>query len=446
MTENIGPYRRSARSSANEIMKLLQESGSNASNQVSTELASLVRTEWALGPLMTMWSQSLTDEQLVEFRPAAKIAVRALSLTHNSGHSEEVTDTADLMAACETEFLDEIDSAAANFTFGDTERHGLMRISGRGLQTAYDAESLVENLHPSLAIIIHALENGLAPSDSFAVEDFPILSRVPAGDDMRRMWAGIALRLFWAALLISKSNATDPYGVTPFTPGSFIHMMMNDSVLHLNEAEMGSLLNVPPAWSHIANISALTAHPWPKYRDGVLSSPALILDSLAPWILAELHINDRWGPAVSSLFEERTVSLLRSHGFTAGSVSDRGVWDTTGPVETFSSIRAALSDSPPPGEIDVLAVRSNSLFLVECKSVLALAKPDNVAKKLGVPTEWQSKLRKKKDYLNSILRQNVDLSLIVVEGATALSDPSDSELPILTLEVLEDMLDAERDG
>lgn len=82
---------------------------------------------------------------------------------------------------------------------------------------------------------------------------------------------------------------------------------------------------------------------------------------------------------VTKPFEDEIVAFMRASGFTAGAVSEDGVWTT-------QNGRVVLS-TPPPGEIDCLAVNADGQTLVLEAKVLSFpytsAGLANVLAKLG---------------------------------------------------------------
>ena len=64
---------------------------------------------------------------------------------------------------------------------------------------------------------------------------------------------------------------------------------------------------------------------FPLHESGphYVTSARLVVDSIAPWILRQVHDLGFWKFAVSLPFEQKIIATLQEHGFTAGPVEKR---------------------------------------------------------------------------------------------------------------------------
>lgn len=123
---------------------------------------------------------------------------------------------------------------------------------------------------------------------------------------------------------------------------------------------------------------------------------------------------------LSGPFERRVQEIMRTMGFRAGTVTEKGTW------QSDVVMNLGASAGPPPGEIDVLAVRDDGLVMViECK-VLAMPHNEermrNLLGKLGTDDAEliHAKLRRKREWVRRVAPQLIprfegELGLIVLD-------------------------------
>ena len=241
------------------------------------------------------------------------------------------------------------------------------------------------------------------------------------------IWLALYLRL---SLIVHVLRPPSKPQIEPILEGFYTQIY--------NEIGESTVLGYPEVRSLLLwHEGEIAAHPVVESAGSLWTSPYLLMDSLAPWLLREIQRTTLREQVISQPFEDNVVQLLRDHGFKAGPVNERGTWTTQEGTEHLHC------DEPLPGQIDVLAVRDDGVFVLECKSIFSMGALRNIAEKLGPNShDWRGKLRRKRDWATNALQRRVDLSMVIVEGiSTYVSEHElEADVPLITEDMLADLL------
>lgn len=390
------------------------------------ELVETIDSEWSAPVLLAAWD-SLRSESREEsaVRPHIKNALELLLHSSSTGPKRSLSELASLVSACWLLQEETTRSAAPHWSYGEV----LVEISGQNLTTAKDAEGIVKNgLLETIQSIASILTYKTNPSSVLPRNLFPHLALMPATGEARQIWRSLYLRL---SLIIHTSNGTVEPGIQPisdyFTSQIYSPTDVSD-IFNIKDAET---LLLPPGGD-------MAAYPVVQGAGTLWTSSYLLLDSIAPWLLQAIEKSKRLRKRViSQAFEDLVVEILRTSGFEAGPVTDKGVW-------CFGSAKKRIGDPEDlAGEIDVLAIRDSDVFLLECKSIYSMGRFNNIAEKLAPSTyEWRSLLNRKRSWIEKTLNRKVDLSLIVVEGLIYYSSQeAEADPPLVPIEAFKDLIE-----
>ncbi|MCT1363812.1 MULTISPECIES: hypothetical protein [unclassified Microbacterium] len=420
-----------ARRDAEELSRVLEKRREDETVDLellrgrSAELAASIDSDWASVVLLAVWNS--LREPTEPARPHVKRALELLQRMPDSGSSRALVDLANLVSACWLSHEADMTELAPIWQSSDPDQAVTILISGASLPTTIDARSLMSDVAGSIRAIAEILSLQSDPGEMFSAGDFPHLSRLPASGEARPIWLALYLRM---SLIIR---------LAPFEPGiaslseqfsTQLYSETGESIV-LGYAEITSLL--------ISLEDEVASYPVISSAGACWTSCYLLADSLAPWLLAAIQQTTLREHVISQPFEDKVVSLLRSHGFRAGSVDANGTWTTQSGKERLHC------DEKNPGQIDVLATRDDGVFVLECKSIFSMGRIRNIAEKLGLDSHsWRTTLGKKREWVEKALRRDADLSLVVVEGIQAYTSEQEwkGESPLITFETLSQLLDA----
>lgn len=420
-----------ARRDAEELSRVLERRREDETVDVdllrgrSAELAASIDSDWASVVLLAVWN-SLRDPT-EPARPFVKRALELLQRMPDKGSSRALVDVANLVSACWLSHEADMTDLAPIWQSSDPDQTVAILISGASLPTTADALSLMNDVHGSIRAVAEILSLQSDPGELFSAEDFPHLSRLPASGEARPIWLALYLRMS----LIIRLAPFEP-DIAPLSEqfSTQVYSETGESIV-LGHAEITSLL--------ISREDEVAAYPVISSAGVCWTSCYLLADSLAPWLLAAIQQTTLREHVISQPFEDKVVSLLRSHGFRAGSVDDKGTWTTQWGKERLRG------DERIPGQIDVLATRDDGVFVLECKSIFSMGRIRNIAEKLGPDSHsWRTTLGKKRKWVEKALHRDADLSLVVVEGIQTYASAQEweRESPLITFETLTQLLDA----
>ncbi|MEI3847066.1 MULTISPECIES: hypothetical protein [unclassified Microbacterium] len=389
------------------------------------ELAAEIDSEWASIVLLAFWNSLRAPGDAV--RPHVKRALELLQRKPGTGRSRALTDLAELVSSCWLRHEADAQDLAALWTSTEPDRAVTIQISGARLPTAGDARALVSDLSRSIMAIAEIVSHRTDPGDVLPAARFPHLSRLPATGEAEPIWLALYLRL---SLIIR---------LAPWDP-ELAPISEQFSTQIYSETGQSRVLGYPEARTLLINSDEeVAAYPVIDSAGACWTSSYLLADSLAPWLLSAIQRTDLRERVISQPFEDKVVEHLRAHGFTAGPVDRSGTW-TTQTGREHLPLGAQL-----PGQIDVLAIRGDALFVLECKSIFSMGKIRNIAEKLGPDShEWRTRLRRKRDWCERSLGRDVDLAMIVIEGIdTYMSERElEVETPLVTFDLLSEMLES----
>ncbi len=107
---------------------------------------------------------------------------------------------------------------------------------------------------------------------------------------------------------------------------------------------------------------------------------------------------------VSNPFETDVIEVFRRHGFVAGEVGENAIWHTQHKHKNLFE----LSNSHPPGQLDLLAVHPNGYVIIgECKVLkmpMLFSQFRNLIKKVGETDDesFHSKLKRKQQWVDGM--------------------------------------------
>lgn len=391
----------------------------------SVELAAGIDSDWASIVLLAFWNSLRGPKEIV--RPHVKRALELLQQRSRTGSSRALTDVAELISSCWLSHEADAMELAPIWTSTVPDQTVTILISGSSLPTAIDAVSLMSDISRSIAAIAEVISNKTDPGELFPANRFPHLSKLPATGEAGPIWLALYLRI---SLIIR---------LAPFEP-ELAPISETFSTQIYSELGSSSVLGYPEIRSLLLNHEEeIAAYPVVDSVGVCWSSSYLLADSIAPWLLAEIQRTSLRERVISQPFEDKVVELLRVHGFKAGSVDDNGTWTTQAGKERLHC------DERLPGQIDVLATRDDTVFVLECKSIFSMGRIRNIAEKLGPDShDWRTKLDKKRGWSEKALGLEVDLSMIIVEGIEVYASELESEveIPLVTFELLSAMLDS----
>jgi hypothetical protein len=405
---------------------------------------------WAIPILIALWTSSLTIDELILIRPSIKLGIAYL-VRFGNGNSRSQAGLSDLIWKCFSDLEAEGDELANAWLAANPASKGnnkRFEITGAGFQTTADARGIVDLGIDGAIYSLHMVLSGQLPPESVA-RFAPHLARVPIEHVGRRIWLGVYLRI---RLIFTIGQLHDVGSTLTLLPSCFwgqSYLQIGDSshTIAFKMEDIAELVEYSVRGYGLSAVSEeLVAFPLVRSGEFYATSVPLLLDSIAPYMLAEIHKRGLWETSISSLFEESVISLLHSHGFVAGSVSENGNWNIASSEVRVVAIADKLRNSQKdygygnPGQIDVLAYRENAVFLIECKSIFGLRNARNLVSEFSATDAagWHQKLTMKRRWLEHVLGRKVDLALILMEGAKALdSDTRGKEVILANLELLE---------
>jgi hypothetical protein len=415
-------------------------------------VAGAIDQQWAVPALVAAWDATLAGREFAAGRPEIKRALVSVLRHSQSSGSRATGDLFMLLGAAHEAYATESELFVGPWNSAleaapEQDRSLYLRIAGDELQTAPDAAGLVRfGLINAITRLAEILDGSVAPA---ALADIaPVLSRVPVTAITRDLWFGVYMRL---AVLVS----IELLGTGPPDGGLIVlpQRFYNQASLFAEGEMLGTVsataedirrvLSSSPAGINGRDAeSVITMFPLHESGPHYVTSARLVVDSIATWILRQVHDLKFWKSAVSLPFEQKIIATLQEHGFTAGPVKENGHWKTDNESAATKNLQRTLemAESKPPGEIDVLAYRKDGLFLIEAKSILGLGR--NVTDRLG-PADleaWRSKLQAKARWLSDQGLQP-DLTCIVLEGVGYLSGTeANSTVPIVPLALFDDIV------
>ncbi|BBH70684.1 hypothetical protein ACTI_73690 [Actinoplanes sp. OR16] len=427
---------------------LLQRSSGN--DQSASTIAAELDSAWAIPLLVLAWDGTLSGYGGPQIRPAIKEAIHALKKTMETGSSRSEQKVSDLIVACAMKIEERASLLEGRAGVeGSDELVAMLRVTGAKLHTSPDVNTLLSGgLGRALGIISGVLSERIHPPD--LADELPLLSRLPMTPATREIWHGIYLRLLLPILLedVDSDSASNlKISRYPFNWASIIQAtgQMTPAVINNDDIQRSLSLDSPPP-DNVAD-SHLTAYPIHRIQERFVTSIALILDSIAPWLQIQIENHQLGEKMISKPFEDQVIATMRRKGFIAGEVTDGGVWEhgCDHPSESISQISKALraaAKAQQVGQIDVLAVRTDGIFLIECKTMAGTGSVYSMSRRsiTGDAKKWHLKARKKKAWLEEALGRPVDLSLIVVSGLDLLRTSSESDgALIVSPEILEEI-------
>jgi hypothetical protein len=463
--------RRQAIETARELLGDLETEQPDLSGVPSAPLPAL-DPGWALPALVSAWSLTMGQDD-APWRPAIKAAVIALKNSTTAGTSRSRRVLGDVVRAHGRGVSDELRSYGANWVSSDdndASPSGTLKAVGRSIQTAQDASGLIRMGLTNAVAHLRPFAHGEGDPSSFA-STAPHLAQIATG--ARTVWVGLYLR--FAALYSILTHNTElgveerPHTALAVLPRDFRTSMRvlldgEDAYAGITDDDVTTLLAGESSWSY-EDEAMLSAFPLISVGDDSwVTSIALLLDSIAPFLLLAIKDTNQWEAAMAAPFERSVISFLNDLGFVAGEVSKSGFWDAhlpqsrhqtgTGPTQPFvEQVRKELqrrntgrpTNGSLAGQVDVLATDGRDWFVFECKSIMATASPRNVTERVSLldSEEWRSKLRAKVVWIESQLRLRVALSAVVIEGIEYVAESEfDANPPVVTFDVLREALAA----
>jgi hypothetical protein len=300
-----------------------------------------------------------------------------------------------------------------------------LRSSGSTLQLAADAVEL--GWSPNLAALARVVD-GADPK--IELSQLPHLKAVPTGARYQRLWRGLYLR-YAVMRSVIRFNGNIDAGTIATLPRRFFSQTMfvggesPASVIFTSDDIRDLLVASRLSGKPGQDDRELTAYPLHPAGIGYVTSQALIVDSIAPWLQQTILELDLWSPVVSEPFEQAMLNVLRRHGFVAGGVDEGGHWDLPEalahyPPEVQTIAESLARHGGSPGEIDALGWHEEfgQLVLLECKSINSIGNLQSVASTLSAADAqgWRSKLGKKAEWIASACGVDPVLSCVVLEG------------------------------
>jgi hypothetical protein len=360
-----------------------------------------------------------------------------LLTSERNGSSRAYASLRQLLRACQDEAASEASRASSGWSAALEEVSPLsgsdllvrVELTGEHMQTARDANGLLDlGFARSLRVLASVL-NGVG--DPALLRDHaPHLALVPPVGPGREIWLGVYLRL---ALLVSieRFNPRGDGGSLAVLPQEFYNQgffgdSAGESSVVLTSQDIRRL--AVPAGAELGPMGdeAVVANPLIPAGDYYVTSRAIVLDSIAPWLMANIERSGFWQQAVGDVFEAEVQSLLRAHGFVAGEVTQGGHWrhgsTDPGAVEIARRLAGHGARSGLSGQIDVLAVRDDAIFVLECKSISTMARAMNTTGKLSPEDQdaYRSKLRTKVRWVRDAVGREIAIAFVVVEGAAVI--------------------------
>jgi len=406
--------------------------------------------EFAIPALALLWSRSVVDDSLDTARPAIKRSILTLLEPNYEGHGRAYGDIVALVARSRQQLAHEEEQFATSAA-QENDRLALFS-EGQYLQTVTDAHALLRMPVGARILAVSRILMGVAEPSSLG-PDFPHLRRVPSS--ARDFWAGLHLRLA-LPLLIARFNRTDPGTHLALLPRMFdllVAVPDHDGPpgIRYTSAEIQLGLAGRREWGVARGEAALTAFPLlPVGDDLCVTSEALLADSLAPFMLEAIRLEDQWETAIAQPFEDEINQFFVSRVFVSGPVSATGRWHPSGPgAESWErEVNRQLASRPDlpslAGQIDVLAIGPQGCIVVECKSVSAMTRFQNTFGRVSPDDaeSWRSKLLAKVEWLQARLHQGVAWSAVVVEGVLYLNEAeARATVPVLPFELLKSAID-----
>lgn len=414
--------------------------------------AGAIDRTWAVPALISAWNATLVGRELPTERSAIKRALVSVLRNSELNGTRSVRDLVQLLAAARQE--DEVEMRSISSAWSgalevqrDDEQFLYLGAIGSEMQTAADAYGLAAlGIFSAASLLAEILDGSASPNELADIA--PVLSRVPVTESTRDMWFGVYMR-FAVLASIRRFALGQEAGDVSVLPREFYNQasfLSEGSLLRTVSATAEDIRRVlSPPFTQVATSAAesvITTYPLHESGPYYVTSVALVLDSIAPWILRQVFDLGLWEPAISRPFEEKIIAMLERHGFAAGAVRTSGYWETPTHSAATASLRHTLgrAETRLPGQIDVLAYRDDALFLIEAKSLAAFGRNISDGLSPADARAWRAGLQAKADWLLH-LGLRPDLTLIVIEGVAYLSSTEiDEAISLVPFEFLDAVL------
>ena len=420
-------------------------------------LCSKLDHDWALSTLIETWAisvwnnnETLNAANVANWRASIKATIGVVQSNTVEGEAQSIERLKELIALVHVELVLPLIEDGA-----DISQHG------SNIPTTQDIKYLnCVGWRYSLSGITRLLDE---PSEStvnkvFPKSKAPHLNRLPLTEEGCEILKQLAAR---AAVFLYGGTVTGPdmHRLFSISGRSFSQFYCDDRLI--SSFTYTQLVDILTDRRNDSD-GELTANPFFIIDGHICTSPVLILDSLAPWLLSEVENSESLRQIViSNVFEDKVLEAVRSAGIRANTIEDSGSWKIySDPVyvpETNSwtykeaSIDLAKYYTKPPGEIDIVAFNGDSYMLIECKSIYTLGRINNIREKLAESYKWRSNARKKlawlREALAAWLQCNADSiqidACIVIEGVTQtdLIRETDTDVPLIDFSILQNALD-----
>lgn len=421
-------------------------------------LCSKLDHNWALGVLIETWAMSLWNNNneafnstdIVNWRAAIKTTISVLQKNTVRGGAQSIKQLKELIEVVHVELV---------FPLVDNE----ISISqhGSNIPTAQDIKYLNNvGWRDTISRIVRLLDE---PSEAvinkvFPKSKTPHLNKLPLNEEGFEILEQLAAR---AAILLNGAITTYPnlHRLFSISERSFSQIYRDDQLI--SSFTYAQLVNILTERRNDSN-GELTANPFFMIDGHVCTSPVLILDSLAPWLLSEIENSETLRQiTISNVFEDKVLEAVHSVGILANTVEDSGSWkvyneavyvpETNSWTYKKASIDLSKYYTKPPGEIDIVAISGDSYMLIECKSIYTLGRINNIREKLAESYKWRSNARKKLIWLREALAAwsqcdaddiQID-AFIVIEGVEHMDIISeiDTDIPLINFSMFQSMLD-----
>lgn len=368
------------------------------------DIANEIDSAWAVPLLVAAWDKTLSGGGRDEIRPALKEAIHALNKTAGTGGIHDQQRLGDLVISCAISICNRLSKLEEKVPpkEGGAESDELvatMRITGAKLHTAKDVNRLLSGgIRSALKLVTEIISGRLNPAALKG--DFPLLSRLPMRPATRDIWYGLYLRLVLPLLLETIDAESTPsltVSTTPLRWASVIQPSAGAIPVTIDDAQVQDSLSLSEIPRDNVADSQLTAYPLHRAGNGFATSMALILDSISPWLQIQIERHNLREQVISKPFEDEVVEIMRRKKFVAGEVTKGGVWrhgqkSPSVAVSSISKALAATAERHQVGQIDVLAVRADGIFLIECKTMAGTGSPYSLSAKsiTGDADDWHA--------------------------------------------------------
>lgn len=434
-----------SRNEATRLVRLLQHHPHNqneSTNEVKiANLCAKLDRNWAIVVLIEAWSLSLSEcseaTNASEWRPAIKNAIAILQKSTIEGEAKSVEKLKELVYSSYSQLASSID-----------EVYFVATQNGSDIPTTQDIKYLLAaGFHNAPNMIGRAIDSPInsVVEELFPSSEAPHLNRLPFKKEGIDILRQLAARIF-VALHGAAKDPEDAYELFLLDDNYFSQVYDGDQLIL--SFTYDQLADTVTKRANDSN-GEITANPFFVVGNSICSSCALIIDSLAPWLLSAIQNSvSLRQEVISNVFEEKVLRALLSSGFSGGTVEESGSWRVYNASEAASELE--LKSSPielhnlsegfrkPPGEIDILAITGDSLLMIECKSLFTLGNMRNIKEKLDHESPWRSNAKNKIVWLQDALAAkglpsdfNESLyAFIVIEGVNYLDETGEPGIDI----------------